>query len=293
VETEESAGVNSAPGKGSMNIRRRQGSSTLLLIICLLFANACSRIPTKPEAQSPDFTSAASLEELVDRINRPENQPEAIKASLVMGLQAHADQPIRYCRGHMLLSAQRELYLEGHRPLLPTFFTLVSNGTEFWLFVPRDNTVYTGLLEAESKQSRDYGIDLNLRDLFRALFPCPIEKDRLVELEAGDPYDVLSISDAAGTGKKLCRRLWVGKKGYRVEREKYYDAGGAEELEIHRSDFLGSACCLFPKVITLRSSSTGSAVSLTFHEITMNPEGLESSFFHFEVPEGAAVKSIE
>ena len=183
--------------------------------------------------------------------------------------------------------------MKGHGSLLPTFFTLVSNGREFWLHVPRDNTVYTGLLEAVSGESEDYGIDLNLRDLFRALFPCPIEDDHLIELAAGDPYYVLSTFTTAGTDRRLCRRLWVGKDRYMVEKEKYYNADGAEELEIRRSNFLESACCLFPKEITLRSNVTGSAVSLTFQKVTMNPEGLESTLFHFDIPEGVAMRIIE
>jgi hypothetical protein len=210
-----------------------------------------------------------------------------------MGFQTRPDQPVRYCSGHMMLSAYRELYLKGHKPLLPTFFTLVSNGREFWLHVPRDNTVYTGLLEAVYKERGEYGIGLNLRDLFRALIPCPIEEDRPVEMEAGDLYDVLSVFNKTGTDKKLCRRLWVGKDRYRVEKEEYYDTDGAEELEVRRSNFLESACCLFPREITLRSSLTGSVVSLTFHQIEMNPEGFESTLFHFDIPEGVAIRVIE
>jgi hypothetical protein len=150
----------------------------------------------------------------------------------------------------VLLSARKDLYLKGHGTLLPTFFTLVSNGREFWLHVPRDNTVYTGLLEAVNNKSEEYGIDLNLRDLFRALFPSPIEDGHLIELEAGDPYYVLSIFNTEGTDKKLCRRLWVGDNRYMVEKEKYYDFHGGEELEIRRSNFLESACCLFSYLLS-------------------------------------------
>ena len=262
-------------------------------MVLLLFTEACSQVPVKPGARSLAPARPASLEELVNHVNRSENQPKAIKGSLVMGFQTRPDQPVRYCSGHMLLSAHKELYLKGHGTLLPTFFTLVSNGREFWLHVPRDNTVYTGLLEAECNKNEQFGIDLNLRDLFRALFPCPIEDGHLIELEAGDPYYVLSIFNTAGTDKRLCRRLWVGKDRCMVEKEEYYNADGGEELEIRRSNFLESACCLFPKEITLQSTVTGSAVSLTFNQVTMNPEGLESTLFHFDVPEGVVMRIIE
>ncbi|MEN6439630.1 MAG: hypothetical protein ABFD97_13735 [Syntrophobacter sp.] len=264
-----------------------------LLIMCLLFINASSRVHTAPDARFQPPVRTASLEELVDHINRSENQPKAIKGSLVMGLQARPDQPVRHCSGHMLLSAHRELYLKGHVSLLPTFFTLVSNGREFWLHVPRDKTVYTGLLEAAYGKSQGYGIDLNPRDLFRALMPCPIEDDSLVELEREDPYYVLSIFNGAEKDKKLSRRLWVGKDRYRIEKEKYYNAEGSEEIEIRRANFLEFTCCFFPRDITVRSNVTGSTLTLAFDQVTMIPEGLESSLFHFDMPKGVIKRTIQ
>ncbi|MCE5333158.1 MAG: DUF4292 domain-containing protein [Desulfobacteraceae bacterium] len=264
-----------------------------MLIMCLLFINACSRVYTGPDARIQPPARTASLEELVDRINRAENQPKAIKGSLVMGFQARPDQPVRHCSGHMLLSAHREIYLKGHGSLLPTFFTLVSNGREFWLHVPRDKTVYTGLLEAAYGKSRGYGIDLNLRDLFRALLPGPIEDERLVELESADPYYVLAIFNGAEKDRKLSRRLWVGKDRYRIEKEKYYNAEGSEEIEIRRGNFLESACCFFPRDITVRSDATGSTLSLAFGQVTINPEGFESGLFHFDMPEGVVKRVIQ
>lgn len=265
---------------------------TFLLVMCLLFINGCSRVHTKPEAGVQPVRTA-SLEELVDHINRSENQPKAIKGSLVMGFQAQPDQAVRHCNGHMLLSAHRELYLKGHASLLPTVFTLVSNGREFWIHVPRDKTVYTGLMEAAYGKSQGYGIDLNLRDLFRALLPCPIEDDRQVELQSTNPYYVLSIFKGAEKGKKLSRRLWVGKDRHRIEKEKYYNAAGSEEIEIRRSNFLNSACCFFPRNITIRSNMTGSTLTLAFDQVTINPEGLESSLFHFDMPEGVVKRIIQ
>lgn len=264
-----------------------------LLTMCLLFINACSRVHTEPDARFHPPVRTASLKELVDHINRSENQPKAIKGSLVMSFQARPDQPVRHCSGHMLLSAHRELYLKGHASLLPTFFTLVSNGREFWLHVPRDKTVYTGLLEAAHGKSRGYGIDLNLRDLFRALLPCPVEDDRLVELERGDPYYVLSIFNGAEKDKKLSRRLWVEKDRRRIEKEEYYNAEGSEEVEIRRANFLESACCFFPRDITIRSDVTGSTLTLAFNQVTINPEGFESSLFHFDMPEGVVKRIIQ
>jgi hypothetical protein len=266
---------------------------TFLLMMCLLFINACSRVHTGPDARFQPPARTASLEELVDHINRSGNQPKAIKGTLVMGFQARPDLPVRHCSGHMLLSADREIYLKGHASLLPTIFTLVSNGREFWLHVPRDKTVYTGLMEAAYGKNREFGIDLNLRDLFRALLPCPVEDDRLVELEREDPYYVLSIFSGAEKDRKLSRRLWVEKDRYRIEKEKYYNAEGSEDIEIRRADFLESGCCFFPRDITVRNGVSGKTLTLSFNQVAINPEGLESSLFHFDLPEGVVKKVIQ
>jgi hypothetical protein len=246
----------------------------------------------KPTARSQAPERAASVEEVVHSINRPEMRPDLVKASLFMGIQAHPGEPVRHCRGRMLLSARKELYLKGHRPLLPSFFTLVSNGREFWLSVPRDGTVYTGLLEAAQSEKEEYGIGLNLGDLFRALIPSPVERDRLVEMEREDRFYLLSVYDRAAEDRRLCRQLWVGKAPPRIEREKYFDALGNEELEILRSDFLESSGRVFPRKISLRKGPEGGRVHFTFHQVRLNSDVPDGNVFHFEVPEGAAVKIV-
>ncbi len=264
-----------------------------LLMLCLLFMSACSRVRTEPAVRFQPPARAASLEELVGQINRSDSQPKAVKGSLVMGFQARPDQPVRHSNGHMLLSAHRELYLKAHAPLLPTFFTLVSDGREFWLHVPRDNMVYTGLMEAAYGKNQGYGIDLNPRDLFRALLPCPVEDGRLVELEKEEQYYILSVFNGAGKDRKLSRRLWVGKDRRRIEKEEYYTADGSKEIEIRRANFLESECCFFPKDITIRSDYTGNVLTLVFDQVTMNPEGIKSSLFHFDMPRGALRRIIQ
>ena len=270
----------------------RRAGVHVLVLVCLYSMCGCSRTPTRPTEPGLTPPRAPLLEELVQEWNSAKSCSRIVQARLSLGVQRDPHGPVRSCRGQMLLGAQKELYLRGDKPLLPTLFTLVSDGTNFWLSVPRENTVYTGPLEAGAAKSEQYGIGLNLRDLFRALLPCPIEDDRLVELDSIDSGHLLTVYEAAGTGRKPYRRLWLAGKPLRVQSEKYYGADGAEELEIQRSDFLESSGCLFPQEITLRSS-TGSVVTMTFHEVRINPELRQENLFHFEMPAGVALKTLD
>jgi hypothetical protein len=242
-----------------------------------------------------DFTDlpvrSASPEELVAQINDDGNAVSALKGKLSLGLQKGVDEDVKRCSGMLLAenSSGKGLYLKGYKRLIPTFFTLVSDGGQFWFHIPRDDVVYTG--PAEFSWSRDDTLELylNAGDLFRALFVRPVDVGAAFEVQTDDNAYVVTVY----AGDTVARKLWVERKGFTVVRELYYDGNGIEQLEIQRREYVDLEGRLYPASLVLHDMISGSSVFLDFNSITLDPENVPANAFRFEVPDGVEIKQVD
>jgi outer membrane lipoprotein-sorting protein len=261
-----------------------------VLVKALFLVAACGGSGLK----TVDFTNlpvrTTTLQELVSQLNRDGESIATLKGKLGMGLQKGPDEEVRRCSGMLLAdnSSARGLYLKGYKRLIPTFFTLVSDGTEFWFHIPRDDVVYTGPMDSSWSEDDSVELYLNTRDLFRALFVGPLEVDAVFEVQAVDTVYELSVY----SGDIVARKLWIERKRFTVVRELYYDVNGIEQLEIQRREYVDLGGRLYPASLVLRDLISGSAVFLDFKSITVNPEDVPESAFQFRMPEGVRVKQV-
>lgn len=260
--------------------------SSLLLVV-----TACGGRGLK----SVDFSSlpvqSSTPEELVERINRTAGAIASLKGKLDMGLQKGPRDDVRSCSAMLLLRGEpgAGLYLKGYRKLIPTFFTMVSDGRDFWFHIPREDAVYTGPVESRWSANDSLELYINAGDLFRALLVAPINPAHTVQVrEEGTSY-VASVEN----GDHIVRSLWVERKRFTVVRELYYDSDGLEQLEIQRKEYVDVDGRLYPASIVLRDVISGSSVFLDFNSITLNPENVPDGAFRFAVPEGVEVKRLE
>jgi outer membrane lipoprotein-sorting protein len=234
---------------------------------------------------------SASPEDLISRINRDGGSIPLMKGKLGMGLQRGPGEKVKRCSGMLLArnSTRQGIYLKGYKRLIPTFFTMVSDGSEFWFHIPRDDVVYTGPVDFAWSEDDSVELYLNARDLFRALFVAPIEPDAAFEvLETGGEYSV-SVYDGAAAARKV----WVERKRFTVVRELYYDNNGLEQLEIERREWVDVEGHLYPSSLVLRDLVSGSSVYLEFNSITVNPENVPDNVFRFTAPSGARIEQVD
>jgi len=242
-----------------------------------------------------DFTDlpaqSASPEELVAYINGDGRAITALKGKLGMGLQKGAGEEVKRCSGMLLAqnSSRRGLYLKGYKRLIPTFFTLVSDGGEFWLHIPRDDVVYTGPVEFSWSEEDSLELYLNAGDLFRALFLRPVDAGASLDVDTGDTEYVITVY----AGDVPARKLWVERKRFTVVRELYYDGDGTEQLEIQRREYVDLGGRLYPASLVLHDLISGSSVFLEFNSITPDPDIVSESIFRFEVPDGVEVERVD
>jgi hypothetical protein len=239
-------------------------------------------------------TRAASAEELATQVNRDGEQIRGVKGRLEMGLRKKPGEPIKRCRG-MLLSRNgwhgadsAGLYLKGYKRLTPTFFTMVSDGTQFWFHIPRDNTVYTGPVEFSGGHHAEHEIPLDAGDLLRALFIRPVEReDRFEVQDEGPSYRVTIYGDG-----RLQRKLWIERRRFTVQREIYYYPDGAPQLEIERTEYVEANGHRYPGKVVLRDAASGSSIFLEFDSMTINPQVIRDKLFHFDMPAGVGIERI-
>ena len=274
----------------------------LMLLLSALAVTALSSVHCAgPGTRADDMSGLplreASDTELVALINSRADSIRGVKADVDLSFRKAAGEEVRGCRGK-LVSVRSEsgdapsVYLKGYRRLLPTFFTFVSDGREFWLHVPSKDTVYTGPVGLGERHraagSDTLEVDLDAGDLGRALFVEPVDTSLTVDVKSSDEYYVLSVSD----GGTLRRRLRVERRMFSVVDETFYDPEGAEELELARTDFSRDAGIPYALKTAIVKPGSGREITIEIRELDLNPDGVKPEVFEFEPPSGVRVERL-
>lgn len=274
--------------------RTRIAHAVAAPLAAALVVAACRTPPMAREDLSAEPLRAASREELARALDGGASAVTALRGKLTLGLQERGREGFRTCRG--VLAARSPwrgdggpgLYVKGYRSLVPTLFTLVSDGRSFWLHVPRDNVVYTGPVAHRREPAPGREVPVEARDLFRALFLEPLAAGaRLDVAEEGAAY-VVSVLGEGGVE----RRLWVERRRFTVRREVFYGPAGEEELAIDRERWVESGGRLYPARLVLRDPARGGAVVLDFERVTVDPTDLGPDAFRPRVPSEARTERV-
>jgi hypothetical protein len=276
--------------------RRARARPVRLAVIVAAALAACARAPSKIEREP--FSDAPVRTMPADDVRRRVDASAAdvthLRGKLDLALRERADGAFRTCRGALAARSPwadpsaAGMYLQGHRGPLPTLFTLVSDGRDFWLHVPSENVVYTGPIAHRRDAGGPRAVPLDVRDLFRAMFVQPVAAaDEIAVAEEAETWVVSVLREG-----ETRRRLWVDRRGLVVRREVYLDADGRPELSIDRDRWLEVDGHRFPGRILLADAVTGGAVRLEFESVALDPPDLDPRAFRPRVPQEARVERV-
>lgn len=265
-----------------------------LVLSVLVYSGCGGGLSVEPVDTTMMPKMEATAAELIEGINARAVSIRGIKAGLDMSFIRAPGEKARGCQGKLVAfraageGGGAKIYLKGYKSLIPSFFTLVSDGTGFWLHIPSEKVVYTGPYDrVETADTAE--VDLEAADLARALFVEPFA-----------PADIAGLSEESGVyivtltrNGALCRRLWIEKKMFAVVMEKYYNPLGGEDLELHRSQHTLSDGQHYPLEITIFKPDSGREISLIIRELTLNPAGVPPEAFRFEAPVGTKVIRLD
>ena len=269
----------------------RSGSWQAAALAALVAGCATHGAPGDPLSGHP--IRSASPEELARQVDEDAAAARGMKGKVTLELEEAARR--RTCRG--ALAARNPwigdpapgLYVQGYRPLIPTLFTLVSDGERFWLHVPSKRVVYTGpVVHPRLPRSGGQELRLDARALLRALFVEPVEESDRLGLEEEPSAYVLSIHREG----RLYRRLWVERRRFAVEREVYYDAEGREELAIRRERPREVGGRVYPERLVVQDLLGGSTILLDFDALAINPADLGPGAFQPRIPPETRIETV-
>lgn len=262
-----------------------------LLLMILAILAGCQTVPQK--TLPPLKIQTVTLEELITKINESSAGLHSVKSTLNIRVREREAQEARECQGLLAYVKPDKIYLKGYRPLIPTFFTMVSKDGTFWVHLPKDNSVLTGKVsDLNASQNLEMGIRPD--DLERALniHPLPTSTDYVVEMQEAPAQYILSVFRTNGTGKFLERQIWIERFFLNVEREVYLNAYGVAEVDITRKNYMNENKIYFPQEIAIYRPDRGSTLFLKVNKLTINPE-LNPKLFNFEMPGGATVEELK
>lgn len=271
-------------------VRHSVGSYSAMAALALLAGCGSPSKTLQQDLELPIRT--ASADELARELHAAATLI-GLKGKLTLGFQAGARAELRTCRGVLAarspwVGGESGLYVKGYRSLVPTLFTLVSDGRLFWLHVPRENVVYTGPVTRRRGAVGDREVPLDARDLFRALFVQPLGTGEVLEVEEQPAAYVVSTRRDG----RLQRRLWIERRRLTVQREVFYDASGSEEVSIDRERYVDVGGRLYPERMLLRDGASGGTVLLEFERVTLDPGDLQADAFRPHLPPDARTQPV-
>ena len=267
-------------------------SILLSLLMWVLCFSGCETAPPR-KTLPPLRIQTATLEELTAKINASSEAMKTLKTTLSIRVREKEMDGVRECQGLLAYEKPSNLYLKGYRPLIPTFFTLVSKNGEFWVHVPKENRVLTGRV-SDLNESDNLQMGIRPDDLLRTLniHPIPASTTHVVEIQEASAQYILSVFRTDGTDKFLERQIWIERYFLNVEREIYYNAYGVVEVDISRKDYVNEGPVYFPQEMVIFRPDRGTSLFLRANKLLINPE-LKQDLFEFQMPGGATVETLK
>jgi hypothetical protein len=246
------------------------------------------------KALSHPSSDSITKHDLLDKIKQDYAYLKSLKATVKFTFLSARDNSKSACQATLLWQRPKKILVKAHRELTPNFFTLASNPEDFWFYIPRYNTAYTGytqLLEMNSF-GRNFEIGLDPYLLENALLARPTGDDEFAKMtrESTGEY-LLSIFENKEGVVILRRKYWIDSQNLDVVREIKYSSQGISSFEIKRSKFKSSGYLRWPDKIEFTKLQEGKTVIMEFLTLKMNPV-FPNGQFDYSPPIGVIIETV-
>ena len=240
----------------------------------------------------PPPLNIQTAEDLKTTINNRAFRISTIKASGTISIYEENSEPYSYPI-IIMFKKPDNLYLKANKPLRPIIFTLISNGENFYIFIPQENIIYTGKNKA-LLESPDYDVSLTPEFFLQALFTRHIPISYATSMEQSNEGYMLSVFNPENNLNTITRKIWTQQPYHYCIKELHYSSQGVMLYEIKRDAFAFDKHNQSPiaHTIFLRNIRTNVAIVLDFNKVLLN-EDIDDSVFEFHFPEGVDVEVVE
>jgi hypothetical protein len=294
-------------------LMRRSASLWLVALLALtLFTSGCL-FHTRPveDQYSKAPLKEASQEQLIDIINHQAEAIHSLKATVDIdtsagGIKKGHVTDYKEIRGYVLARQPGELHMIGLMPIVrTTAFDMVSNGTDFKLWIPPKNRFVIGL-NREPVQTSDQPME-NIRpqNIYEALLIRPIEPPEMAVRENGyeilhdakghrilqEDYELIVIR-TENNRARLARKIVFSRTDLNPHRQYIYHEDGTLATDARYAEYKDFDGVSYPSRIEIYRPQEEYDIRLNMLKVEIN-KPLSNEQFTLEQPPGAQVVHLD
>jgi outer membrane lipoprotein-sorting protein len=284
----------------------RRRVRALLLLICLsaLDFSGCfvrRRIITRKGSNATPVLLTADKQTLIDRLARNYQDVQSFSATvdMVPALGSSEKSKIteyKDVRGYILFRKPADIRIIGLYPVVRNkAFDMVSNGTDFRLYLPSSNRFVVGSNQLAAKSPKKIE-NLRPQHFLEALLVAPMKPGEKAELmnftDEDNAVYILHFVRVQPDGEILpTRSVWFNRLNLHLARQLVYDPAGNILTDARYSDWQNYDGTPFPKTIDIDRPQDEYAVVLTVVKMEIN-RGVSNDKFVLEQPEGTQLQVL-
>lgn len=235
-------------------------------------------------------TKNLSLQQIRDTLISNSSKLTTFRANVEMTLtMPDAKGPIR-CTGLLLYQSPKSLRAIGSK-FATTLFDMSSDGNQFLLHIPLENTVYTGTSNTFHR-IETLGINIFPADMASLFNYREILEGKKPTLETWPAYWLIHMLEVDKEDVNLKGNLLIDRVNAEVFRCELFNSDGSVRLQAVFTDYITLNSCRIPQRIDVRWPAHNTTLSITFSNITVNG-ALDPKLFTLSVPKGAQIITLD
>jgi len=279
---------------------------TLALILCLsaLVTTSClvrRRVITRKGGSTKQALLTADRDSLVKRVAQVHQSVRDFSATVDMtpalgSAEKSSITEYKDVRGYILFRKPADIRIIGLYPVVRNkAFDMVSNGTEFKLYLPVKSRFVVGRNELD-KPSPNKIENLRPQHFLEAMLVRPVEAGEMPLLEnftdEDNAYYVLRLVRKAPDGQlRLSRAVWFERFRLGVARQIVYDSAGNILTDARYDDWRAWDNVGFPRQIQINRPRDEYAVVITVVKMDIN-KGVTDDKFALPQPPGSTLQVL-
>jgi hypothetical protein len=295
----------------------RRGSASLAITLTLAvlpLAGCLFRTRPVEERYSKAPLKGASQQELIDSINRQAEAIRSLKATAdidttVGGRKKGQYTDYKEIRGYVLARKPAWLHFIGLMPIVrTTAFDMVSDGTQFKVWIPPKNRFVLGLNRMPTPNTDQPMENIRPQNIYEALLIPAIDPDPEIELAVmGRGYETLhdakghailqedyelTIIHKNGKGWRLLRKIIFGRTDLKPHRQFIYNEDLEVATEARYAEYKDYDGVSYPSRIEILRPQEEYDITLNMLKVEIN-HSLTDDQFVLEQPAGAEVVRLD
>ena len=269
-------------------------------LVCLCASSGCGVLSTTTELPPPAPARTVTRQELIDTIQRIA-AIQSMRAIIQITLTVQSEDRVREtryrdARGALVLRRPGWIRTNAEVPGgIAKVYDMVSDGTEFKVYVPFQNRVYQGVTDLiEISENRFENI--RPQHLLQAIMLDPIEDESRVildiEMYGQSGYQVLHVvEDGPGDTLRIRRKYWFSRDDLKLSRLMILDDETEVATDAWYRDWLEDNGLPYPQELRIERPQDGYEVEIEISRPGLNADVPDASF-ELALPSDVVVERI-